>query len=66
MMEFIRPLRPLWQTIDIMCHKVQSFRVLIICNAQDDCGDNNQLALRLQLANYPSVDGTINIQKGFL
>lgn len=61
MMEFILPLRPLWQTTDIMCRKVQSFPVLIICNEQNDCGDNNRLAMRSQLANYPSADDTINI-----
>lgn len=61
MMEFIRPLRSLWQTIDIMCRKVQPFQVLIICNEQNDCCDNDRLEMRSQLANYPSADDAINI-----
>lgn len=61
MMEFIPPLRPLWQVIDIICRKVQSFRTLIICNEQNDCGGNDRVAMRSQLAKYPSADDTINI-----
>lgn len=61
MIEFTLPLRPLWQVIDTICRKGQSFRTLIICNEQNDCGGNDQVAMRSQLAKYPSADDTINI-----